>query len=355
MTHKVALIAAGGTGGHIFPGLSVAQALIKKGWHVVWAGNPKAMEGQLVPRHGIALQPLVFAGFRGKNFLAQAWMPLGLLKALWRSVRILRAVKPDVVLGMGGYVALPMGLAARMLGVPLVVHEQNSVAGLSNKILSKLSSQNLVGFPNALSDALWVGNPVREDVMNQARPAERFASRSGPLQLLVVGGSLGAQALNTVLPQALALLPKTLDVHVLHQAGEKHLDALRSNYRALGLEVRTVAFVEDMATALSEADLVICRSGAMTVAEISAMGVAALFIPFPFAVDDHQTHNATFLVRQGAAWLKQQSELDPAWLAAWLEKIDRAQCEKTATKAWELSKRQATEDVVANIERIVKA
>ncbi|HEY1057877.1 MAG TPA: undecaprenyldiphospho-muramoylpentapeptide beta-N-acetylglucosaminyltransferase [Limnobacter sp.] len=352
MNQRTALIVAGGTGGHIFPGISVAQELMRRGWAVQWAGNPSAMEGRLVPQHGIALNALVFAGFRGKGLLSQLLMPLKLLRAFWASLRILSACKPQVVLGMGGYVAFPMGMMASLRNIPLVIHEQNSVAGLTNKVLSKLADRNLVAFPKALTPAQWVGNPVRVEATTQAEPAQRFEGRTGRLRLLVLGGSLGAQALNSVVPKALAMLPEAERPEVTHQAGEKHLNELESNYRTAGVSAKTVAFIDDMATEMALADVVICRAGAMTVAEVAAIGVAALFVPFPHAVDDHQTSNAQFLVDQQAAWLRQQHALSADTLSGWLGSLTRTECMRVAAKARALAKPQATSDVADVLEQV---
>ncbi|WP_370261518.1 undecaprenyldiphospho-muramoylpentapeptide beta-N-acetylglucosaminyltransferase [Limnobacter sp.] len=351
---KTILIVAGGTGGHIFPGLSVAQTLRDRGWVVQWAGNPQAMEGRLVPAQGIALNSLVFSGFRGKGLFAQLLMPLKLLKAFWTSVQILRKTKPNVVLGMGGYVAFPMGMMASFLNIPLVVHEQNSIAGLTNKALARLADRNLVAFPHALQKGHWVGNPVRQTMNAQGEPAARFEGRQGPLKLLVLGGSLGAQALNAVVPQAVARLPKAEQPLVTHQAGEKNLDALQANYSAAGVEAQCTAFIDDVAQAMAGADVLICRAGAMTVAEVAAVGVAALFVPFPHAVDDHQTHNAAFLADEQAAWLCQQHELTVEWLYAWLKGLNRQACLEMATRAKAMAKPNATDDVVEHIEQVAK-
>ena len=248
---RLALIVAGGTGGHIFPGLSVASELKARGWQVQWAGNPQAMEGRLVPAHGVEMNTLVFSGFRGKGFVQQVFMPLKLLRAFWTSVQILRRTKPAVVLGMGGYVAFPLGMMASLLNIPLVVHEQNSVAGLTNKVLAKLADRNLVAFPYALPNSNWVGNPVREMIYSQPEPRARFLGRSGPLKLLVLGGSLGAQALNEVVPKALANLPADCRPEVVHQAGEKNLPALRDNYEKAGVSAQQLAFIDDVAGAMA--------------------------------------------------------------------------------------------------------
>lgn len=352
MDGRTAIIVAGGTGGHIFPGLSVADALKAQGWNVKWAGNPHAMEGHLVPKHGIELLPLVFAGFRGKGLIQQLLIPVLLLRAFWVSLRMLMVNKPAVVLGMGGYVAFPLGMMASLLNIPLVVHEQNSIAGLTNKVLSKLADKNLVAFPDALPKADWVGNPVRLDMTQQAEPAERYAQRTGALKVLVVGGSLGAQALNLTVPHALSLIPELQRPQVTHQSGQRHLNDLTANYAQANVQANCLAFIDDMASAMAQADLLICRAGAMTVAEVASLGVAALFIPFPHAVDDHQTFNAKFLVDAGAAWMKPQSELDAEWLANWLKNLSRDECMNVANNARALAKPEAATQVVKHIEDV---
>lgn len=354
MTNR-ALIVAGGTGGHIFPGISIAKALQLKGWTVKWAGNPQAMEGGLVPKEGIELLPLVFQGFRGKGIVAQAFMPIRLLKAFFQSIRLLRQYKPQVVIGMGGYVAFPLGMMASLLNIRLVVHEQNSIAGLTNKVLAKLADLNLVAFPNALPGATWVGNPIREAIADMAKalPSERYSSRQGPLRLLVVGGSLGAQALNQLLPKALSALPEDKRPIVMHQAGNRHIEALRQAYDEAKVEAQAVAFIDDMAAEMANVDVVVCRAGAMTVAEVSALGVAALFVPFPYAVDDHQTHNAGYLVKSQAAWLIQEKDLSVEKFVSWYTALTREVCAEKAIKAFELGKREAAETMVALIENAV--
>ncbi|MCR2746087.1 undecaprenyldiphospho-muramoylpentapeptide beta-N-acetylglucosaminyltransferase [Limnobacter parvus] len=353
-TQRCALIVAGGTGGHIFPGLSVAAELKARGWQVQWAGNPEAMEGRLVPARGVEMNTLVFSGFRGKGLLQQLLIPLKLLGAFWTSIQILRRAKPAVVLGMGGYVAFPLGMMTSLMNIPLVVHEQNSIAGLTNKVLAKLADRNLVAFPDALPKSHWVGNPVREMIYSQSEPAVRFQGRTGALRLLVLGGSLGAQALNEVVPKAIGLMDMAHRPEVIHQAGEKNLSVLRDNYEKANVQAQQVAFVDDVAGAMASADLVICRAGAMTVAEVAAIGVAALFVPFPHAVDDHQTHNADFLVKENAAWLRQQNELDATWLANWLMNMNRETCLEQAARARALAKPQATQEVANHIEQVAK-
>jgi UDP-N-acetylglucosamine--N-acetylmuramyl-(pentapeptide) pyrophosphoryl-undecaprenol N-acetylglucosamine transferase len=338
---RTILIMAGGTGGHIFPGLAVAERMRAAGWDVVWMGAKSGMEARIVPQRGYRMAWIRARALRGKGLLAKLLLPANLLVSFWESARTMFGVRPDVVLGMGGYVAFPGGMMASLLNRPLAVHEQNAIAGLANRVLAALADKAMVAFPGALKNAEWTGNPVRADIAALAAPAERFAGRSGPLRLLVVGGSLGAQALNTVLPEALALIPAPQRPQVVHQAGEKHLEALRAGYAAAGVQGELVAFIEDMARRYAEADLVICRAGAITVAELAAGGVASVLVPFPHAVDDHQTANAKFLAGRGAAILLPQSELSAARLAALFGSLDRARLLEMAVKARALGRPQA--------------
>jgi len=341
-----ALVMAGGTGGHIFPGLAVAEALRARGWRVHWLGAPGSMESRLVPPRGFPLEAVDFGGLRGKGLVTKLLLPLNLLRAFWQSIQVVRRVKPDVLVGLGGYITFPGGMMGVLLGKPLVLHEQNSVAGLANKVLAEVADRRFNAFPNALSKAQWVGNPMREAFLNQPAPAERFAGRTGPLRLLVVGGSLGAQALNRIVPQALARIPEAQRPVVLHQSGEKQIDELRANYAQAGVQAELTPFIEDTASAYAEADLLIARAGASTVTELAAVGAASLLVPFPAAVDDHQTHNARFLVEAGAAWLEAQAGLTPEKLALLLQGLDRAQLQTMAEKARAVAKTGATEAVV---------
>ncbi|MCX7169543.1 MAG: undecaprenyldiphospho-muramoylpentapeptide beta-N-acetylglucosaminyltransferase [Proteobacteria bacterium] len=344
---RTLLIMAGGTGGHIFPGLAVADAVKAAGWKVVWLGNPDGMEARLVPSRGYAMAEVRFAALRGKGVLRKLLLPFSLLSGFWQAWQVLKQVQPDVVLGLGGFISFPGGMMAVLKGRPLVVHEQNSVAGLANKVLSMVADRVLSGFPQVLRKAYWCGNPVRQEIAALAPPAGRYASRMEqdcPLHLLVIGGSLGALALNEVVPQSLALLAEDERPQVVHQAGEKHLAALEGNYRQAGVAANCVAFVEDMAGAYAWADLVICRAGALTVAELAAAGVPSILVPFPHAVDDHQTLNARFLANAGAAILLPQNELTPARLAL-LRNLSRPQLLQMAEKAHALAKPDATATV----------
>ena len=349
---RCALIMAGGTGGHIFPGLAVAESLRAAGWRVHWLGVPGNMESQWVPQRGFAFEPVEFGGVRGKGLLSLALLPLRLLKAFWQSILVVRRVKPNVVVGLGGYITFPGGMMSVLLGKPLVLHEQNSVAGMANKVLAGVADKIYTAFPDVLNKGHWVGNPLRQDFLNKPSPSKRFEGRNGPLKLWVVGGSLGAQALNEIVPKALALLPEADRPVVVHQSGAKQIEALKNNYANAGVKAELTPFIEDTAQAFADADLIICRAGASTVTEIAAVGAAAIYVPFPFAVDDHQTTNANFLVKQGAGWLMPQAQLTPELLAARLQQLNRPELLACAEKAWALKKIHATQEVVAACEAL---
>ena len=356
---RCALVMAGGTGGHIFPGLAVAEALRERGWRVHWlggkgsAGRP-SMESQLVPPRGFAFESIDFSGVRGKSPATLLLLPLRLLKAFWQSVQVIRRVKPDVVVGLGGYISFPAGMMSVLLGKPLILHEQNSVAGMVNKLLASVADRVFTAFPGVLKKADWVGNPLRPAFTRQPDPAARFADRRGPLKLLVVGGSLGAAALNEMVPKALALIPAATRPHVTHQSGARQIEALRANYRAAGVQAELTPFIEDTAQAFADADFIICRAGASTVTEIAAVGAAALFVPFPAAVDDHQTLNAKFLVAQGGGWLVQQRDLTPEKLSIMLQKTERFALVQSAVQAKTMQKIDATAQLVAACEELAR-
>lgn len=361
MAHTI-LIMAGGTGGHVFPGLAVADYMKAAGWHVVWLGTEGGMETMLVPQRGYDTRIIRFSGVRGKNAVAWLTLPLRLLLAFWQSAKVLFQVRPDVVLGMGGYPAFPGGLMASLLGKPLVIHEQNSIAGLTNKVLAKFSDKVLLGFPDAIRNdnkTVFSGNPVRDAIGQLDAPETRYAARDknggGRLRVLVVGGSLGAHALNAVVPQALGLIPENRRPQVTHQAGAKHLDTLRKNYAEAGVAGELVAFIEDMAACYADCDLVICRAGALTIAELAAAGVASILVPFPYAVDDHQTSNARFLSERDAAVLLPQKELTPQGLAQLLTELSRDRLLKMAVKARALAKPDATQLVAQVCIEMAKA
>lgn len=345
---RTLMIMAGGTGGHIFPALSVADHMRAQGWNVVWLGSRGGMEARLVPARGYTMAWMRFSGVRGRGLVPLALLPLNLLIAFWQSARAIFAHRPDVVLGMGGYVAFPGGMMASLLNRPLVIHEQNSIAGLTNRVLSKLADKVLVAFPGAFGEhakVQWTGNPVRADIAGVRAPDERYAGRSGALSVLVLGGSQGAAALNDTVPRAVALLPEVERPAITHQSGAAHLDTVRANYDRAGVRAETVAFIDDVAAAYAKTDLVICRAGASTIAELAAAGVPAVLIPFPHAVDDHQTHNAQFLAERGGAMLIAQSALTPEKLADLIGQFDRAKLLAMARAAREAGKPEATRDV----------
>jgi UDP-N-acetylglucosamine--N-acetylmuramyl-(pentapeptide) pyrophosphoryl-undecaprenol N-acetylglucosamine transferase len=352
---KCALVMAGGTGGHIFPGLAVAEALRQRSWRVHWLGAPDSMEARLVPPRGFPLETIDFGGVRGKGVKTLVVLPLRLLKAFWQSIRVVRRVQPDVVIGLGGYITFPAGMMSVLLGKPLVLHEQNSVAGMANKVLAGVADRTFSAFPGVLGKARWIGNPLREAFLRQPAPEQRFAGRSGPLRVLVVGGSLGAKALNDVVPQALARIPVDQRPRVTHQSGAKQIDELRANYAAAGVQAELTPFIDDTAQAFADADLVICRAGASTVTELAAVGAAAVFVPFPHAVDDHQTTNARFLVDAGGGWLVQQRDLTPEGLAQLMQGVDRATLLRMAVAAQAVAKTSATDEMVGACEELAKA
>jgi UDP-N-acetylglucosamine--N-acetylmuramyl-(pentapeptide) pyrophosphoryl-undecaprenol N-acetylglucosamine transferase len=345
-TTKTLMVMAGGTGGHVYPAMAVADTLKNEGWNIVWLCTQGGMENKLIADKAYDKAMITMQGVRGNGLLGWLLLPVKLVKAFSQSLKALNQYQPDVVLGMGGFAAFPGGLMAKLQGRPLVIHEQNSVAGLTNKVLAKVAIRILAAFPSAFGDkALLVGNPVRADISAIAAPAQRFANRSDALRLLIVGGSLGAQALNEVIPQALARLPVDQRPQVVHQAGVKHIEVLQNNYKQAGVEADARAYIDDMAAMYAWADFVICRSGALTVAEVSTAGLGSLMVPFPFAVDDHQTGNAQYLADAGATILVQQKELSVEKLTQILKELNREKCLEMAKKARALGKPEATADV----------
>ena len=357
---RTIMIMAGGTGGHVYPGLAVAQHLMGQGWRAVWLGTHAGLEAKIVPPHHIEMAWLKFGGVRGKGLLRKLLLPLAILIAFWQSAAAIFKHRPDVVLGMGGYAAFPGGMMASLLKRPLVIHEQNSIAGLTNRVLACIADRVLVGFPKAFTgdkdkpipckrvDSRWTGNPVRADIAAVATPSARYAEHVGRLRVLVVGGSLGAQVLNETVPKALALMEAAERPEVVHQAGLKHIDALHANYAQAGVGATVLPFIDDMAARYAQCDLVLCRAGALTVAELAAAGVASVLVPFPHAVDDHQTTNAKFLSDAGAAVLLPQAELTAEKLAGMLRGFTREQLAEMAGKARALAKPDATA-VVAGV------
>ena len=342
MTKPSILVMAGGTGGHIFPGLAVAEYLRICGWNVSWLGNQNGMEYRLVKSCDFPFEAVEFSGLRGKGLKAKLMLPINLMRACIQSWKIMRRLKPSVVLGMGGYISFPGGLVAKLLKRPLVLHEANSVAGGANQALARIAMRTLTGFPNTMANAEWVGNPIREEFDRMQKPALRYEQRQGPLSILVVGGSLGAAALNENIPAALKLISKDARPMIIHQAGDKHLADLQKRYADLGVEAKVLPFIDDMPSAYAQADLVICRAGAMTVSELSACGVASCLIPFPFAIDDHQTANAKFLADANAAILLPQKNLNPEDLAFMIQNLNRTDLKEIALRAYALAKPHAT-------------
>ncbi len=352
--NRTLMVMAGGTGGHVMPGLAVAEVLRSRDWSVLRLGNPSCIEASLVARYGIGLQPVSLGGLRGKGLLTTLWWPLTLLRSLGQSLRALRRTRPAVVLGMGGYVALPGGMMAALLGVPLVVHEQNSIAGLTNRVLARLADRVLEAFPGSLPGAQSIGNPVRASIAKLAPPRERYQGRSGPLQLLVVGGSLGAQIFNDRVPEALARLSPEARPRVIHQTGRGRAEAVARRYVELGVEATVLEFLDDIEQAYAAADLVIARAGAMTVSELAAAGVASILVPFPHAVDDHQTGNARFLAERGAARLVAQSAFDAESLASLLRDETRESTLATAERARELGRADSASAIAQVCEELAR-
>ncbi|MDH4166478.1 MAG: undecaprenyldiphospho-muramoylpentapeptide beta-N-acetylglucosaminyltransferase [Gammaproteobacteria bacterium] len=324
MTRKVAMVMAGGTGGHVFPALATARVLQRRGYDIVWLGTRQGIEARLVPAAGIAVEWLSVGGLRGKGVVTLLAAPFRLLLAIRQAMRAIRKHQPMVVLGAGGFASGPGGIAAWLLGRPLVVHEQNAVAGLTNRVLARLARRVLEGFPDSFGSGVRaerVGNPVRPEIVAIAPPERRYAGREGAVRLLVFGGSQGAARLNAVLPAAIGELPAALRPAVLHQTGKHNFAETVQAYRSRGIEADVRPFIDDMASAYGWADLAVCRSGALTVAELAAAGVPAVLVPFPAAVDDHQTRNARYAVQAGAAKLMPEGELTPVSLAALLRAL----------------------------------
>lgn len=346
------LITAGGTGGHVYPGLAVARALQAQDIPVIWMGTPNGLEARVIPEADIDMVYLSVSGLRGKGLLKLLAAPVQLVKALFQSVMIMRKIKPSAVLGMGGFVAGPGGLVASLMGKPVIIHEQNAIPGLTNKLLSGFSKKVLEGFPGTFVDrknTLGIGNPVRKDIASLENPRQRLGDRWGHVHVLVFGGSLGAQALNEIVPMALGELALDKRPVVRHQAGKNKDQSTIKTYKNMGVEAEITPFIEDMAEAYEWADLVICRSGALTVAELAAAGIASIMVPYPWAVDDHQTANAKYLSEQDAAILMPQNELTKESLSELLRDLcsNRDKLIEMSIRARELAKPQATDEVAA--------
>jgi UDP-N-acetylglucosamine--N-acetylmuramyl-(pentapeptide) pyrophosphoryl-undecaprenol N-acetylglucosamine transferase len=353
MSARPILVMAGGTGGHVFPALALAQMLREKAVDVVWLGTQRGLEARIVPAAGIPIEWLSVGGLRGKGFLTLLAAPFRLAIALMQALRVMWRHRPLVVVGLGGFVTGPGGVAAWLTGRPLVIHEQNAIAGFTNRCLAHIAREVLEAFPNSFGrdvKARAIGNPVREDISAVPPPAERFAARSGQIRILVIGGSQGAARLNAVVPFALARLAGSITFDVRHQAGERWIEAGRQSYASAGVRADVRPFIEDMAEAYGWADLVICRSGALTVSELAAVGVGAILVPFPAAVDDHQTHNAQYLVSAGAALLIADRALTAEWLAGELKQLcaGRGRLLAMAERARLLAKPHATHELAAS-------
>ncbi|TCV83019.1 undecaprenyldiphospho-muramoylpentapeptide beta-N-acetylglucosaminyltransferase [Sulfurirhabdus autotrophica] len=355
--HRTILVMAGGTGGHVFPALAVADNLREEGWKVIWLGTKSGMEAKLVPQRGYEMAWLKFSGVRGNGLVRWMVLPFQILIAFYQSAAVIFKQRPDVVLGMGGYTAFPGGMMAVLLAKPLVIHEQNSIAGLTNRVLACLADKVMVAFPGAFKgkvdkpllcarpETIWCGNPVRKEIAEITEPVKRFEGRTGKLRLLVVGGSLGATALNDVVPKAVALMPEEKRPEIVHQAGAKHMDSLEANYVAAGVSAEVKTFIDDIASLYAWCDVVICRAGALTVSELTAAGLGSVLVPYPYAVDDHQTDNARFLSDNHAAILIPQKELTAEKIHELLLNLDRENLVKMAVAARKLAKPEATNEV----------
>jgi UDP-N-acetylglucosamine--N-acetylmuramyl-(pentapeptide) pyrophosphoryl-undecaprenol N-acetylglucosamine transferase len=355
----LALIMAGGTGGHVFPALALARELRERSWRVVWLGTRRGLEARLVPAEQIALEWLSVGGLRGKGVLVWLRAPLKLARALLQAMAVIRRQRPALVIGLGGFVAGPGGVAAWLLRRPLLIHEQNAIAGFTNRCLAHLACRVLTAFPGSFAPqvrAQVVGNPVRREIAELPPPSQRFALRDGAIRVLVVGGSQGATRLNATLPDALARATATQPFDVQHQTGERWIDAAKRNYAAAGMSARLQPFIEDMAAAYGWADLVICRAGALTVSELAAAGVAAILVPFAAATDDHQTRNASFLVVAGAAVMIPEHELSAERLAAELVRLcpGRGRLLAMAERARALARPHAAQDLAEACVELVR-
>ncbi|TYL47656.1 undecaprenyldiphospho-muramoylpentapeptide beta-N-acetylglucosaminyltransferase [Marinomonas sp. IMCC 4694] len=355
-TVKKIIIMAGGTGGHIYPALACAQCFKEKGLEVQWLGSKGGMEESVVPDQDIPLHSLSIKGVRGKGGLGLFAAPFRILHAIGQAIAVLQKVKPDVVLGMGGFVAGPGGVAARLLGIPLIIHEQNAIAGTTNKLLAKIATVKLQAFDGALYQGVSVGNPIRADILAQhVRPCRTETAR--PLRLLVVGGSLGAKAINDVIPQVLAQWPFSQRLDVWHQTGKRHFDEVSQCYQAAKVEARVEAYLDNMDQAYYWADVVLCRAGAMTVSELAIVGLPSILVPYPHAIDDHQTANARFLEKVGAAYLLPQSQLSQEIITSLLSGL--LESEETLLKMGEqatsIACPNATHDVVAHCLGLIKS
>ncbi len=351
------LIMAGGTGGHVFPGLAVAKQLRQNGVEVHWLGTPSGLEAKVIPPAGIPIHYISISGLRGKSLGQKCLLPFKLLMATIQAFRIIRRLQPNLVLGMGGFVSGPGGIASWILRKPLIIHEQNAKAGLTNKWLARLACKVLEGFPNTFPNtlhAISTGNPVRDEISRIPAPELRFQGRTNPMRLLIIGGSLGANVINHLIPSVLAKIPENMRPMVYHQTGEKHFEGTVIAYQRLGVTGNIVPFITDMESAYSWADLVLCRAGALTIAELCAAGLGSVLVPYPFAADDHQTANAAYLVKHQAALLIQQVELTENSLVEILKELSESSAKRMrmAKAAYSLRQPEATINVLKFCEEI---
>ncbi len=361
MPQKHLMIMAAGTGGHIFPGLAIADTMKSRGWQVSWLGTQRGMEADIVPKAGLTFDAIDFAGLRGKGLKHTVTGALKMMAGFLRCRRIIRERKPDVVLGMGGYVTVPGGMMAAISGKPLALMNADAALLMSNKALLPFASRVLYGFDAEGSDqpkSQVTGNPVRKEISSLPPPSQRYAQRSGPLNLLVIGGSLGAKVLNDTLPAALALLPPGPDglrPHVVHQSGKQHIEALKKNYADAGVEAEVVDFIDNMAERYAAADLVICRAGAITVAELCAAGVASVLVPLVVSTTSHQRNNAQWMAKTGAATHLPQTEMDKVALASLLRGMTRETCRQMAEAAYRQGRRDANDAIAGVLEELGKS
>lgn len=348
---------AAGTGGHIFPGLAIAATMLERGWSVSWLGTNKGMETQIVPKHGIPMDNINFSGLRGKGLTHSLGGAYKLLASFFTCMRILGKRKPDVVLGMGGYVTVPGGLMAALRGKPVVLMNADAALLLSNKALRPVAKKLLFGLPSSLQNVdgkmVLTGNPIRKEICQLASPQARYSQRSGALRILVVGGSLGAKVLNESIPDALALMPVELRPVVTHQSGKLHIDALKQRYSACDVKAEVLDFIDDMPRRYAEADLVICRAGAITVSELTAAGVASILIPFVASSTSHQKDNALWMAEKKSAIYLPQTELNAKSLAETLLQMNRLQCQAMAQTAYALGQREANQVIAKILEDLV--
>lgn len=356
---KKLMIMAAGTGGHIFPGLAIAETMQQRGWRVTWLGTSHGMEQSLVPKHGIEMDVIGFSGLRGKGWRHTLLGAFKLLTSLVNCYRLLGRRRPDVVLGMGGYVTVPGGISARLRGIPLALVNADAALLLSNKVLVSFAQRVLFGFPSdfgiAGSKAVVTGNSVREEILSLAMPAIRYASHTGPLRVLIIGGSLGARVLNQVVPAAFAMLPIDQRPSLVHQSGRQHGDALRQMYQTVGVDAEVIDFIDDMPRRYERADLVICRAGAITVSELTAAGVASVLVPLIASTTTHQRDNAQWMAQQNAAIHLPQTELTAVQLAQLLTDMTRERCSVMAQAAYRLGRRNANAEIANELEKLVRA